>query len=325
MRKLLLIITFIFFNLYYAFAQYEINYPSWYPATTFKNLYMVCGDTNDIYAKEVIEIVRQNWKVTPVILLPPSIKVTDNLLLKGNLFLSVTSYSKTLTKGSGDLVSANDYFHLDVWTVKDVYKEGKEFGDYGFIIGSAELYNKTIGMGVISRSSGEDFTSILFQNDFLNGMKGNIKNIIQFFNSEIPKGNDLKLLQDHTPTAEIANLKNDTLYVPNYWYGAEGTMIEKEKPGSSDYVRTEKYIAKMIASYPYKVKLLTRTEMNHLILNADKNIYYVNYIQSSADKIVSVTNGFTGAVVYSVVNRKSYRIKDSDLENIGKAVTDSFK
>jgi hypothetical protein len=97
-------------------------------------------------------------------------------------------------------------------------------------------------------------------------------------------------------------------------------MLEDEKETSSVYKKTAKYIEKMLTAYPYKVKLITREELNNLILTADTNVYYLNYIQSSADKIISVTNGLNGNVIYTQVTKISYRIKDSDLENIGKAI-----
>ena len=296
------------------FAQYEIQYPKWYPETKLNQIYLLCGDSTTAYAKNIIDIVKTNWKLTPVSIITR--EIPENLLVKGNGFLSVTSYSKTLSKGNST-VSSNDYFHLDIWTVKDLYKPSRLWEDYGFIIASAELYNRTIGMGKIAWKSHGDFTSELFPDDFLNGMSCNIKNMIQYFNTMIAANKSISLLHDHASTAELNNLKTDTLFMPNYWYGNLNTMIGDTKENTSDYKRTAKYLDNVIASYPYKIKFVTREELNDRIMHATKNMYYFNIIQSSADKLVSVVNGYTGDVVYSEVQRKSYRIKSSDLEKIG--------
>jgi hypothetical protein len=319
------IITFLIFNLNAAFAQYEIQYPQWYPTTQFKSLYIISPDTSTVYCKEVIKIVNDNWSLCPVKLWQGKLAYIDeNLLIQGNLFLQVRIGSKENTvikdNGSQGTTTTNDYYHLDIMALADKYNPKKSVYESLLTIARGELYNRKIGMGGLSWEAKGDFTSELFQNDFCNGMKGNIKNMIQYFNNELPKNKTIKLMQDQTPTNELSNLKKETLYVPNYWYGGKGTMLEDEKETSSVYKKTAKYIEKMLTAYPYKVKLITREELNNLILTADTNVYYLNYIQSSADKIISVTNGLNGNVIYTQVTKISYRIKDSDLENIGKAI-----
>ncbi len=300
-----------------SYGQYEIQYPKWYAETPLKHLYILSNDSTTAYAKKIIDVVKANWKITPVSVITNGIP--ENLLVRGNGFLSVTSYSKTMSKDNS-VVYANDYYHLDIWSVKDVYKPSKEWEDYGFIIASAELYNRTIGMGKISHDAHEDFTNELFPNDFLNGMSGNIKNMIQYFNLMIAAHKTVALLHDHASTGELGKLKTDTLYMPNYWYGNTNTMLGDTKENTSDYKRTAKYLDNVVNAYPYKIKFVTREALNDLITNAKGNIYYFNIIQSSADKLVSVVNGFTGEVIYSEVQRKSYRIKSSDLEKLGSAI-----
>jgi hypothetical protein len=300
------------------FGQFEIQYPKWYSEIKLKHLYIISGDSSTAYAKSIIDIVKANWKLTPVSVLSGSIP--ESIMVKGNGFLSVTSYNKSMSKNNTEIYS-NDYYHLDIWTVKDMYDHSKQWEDYAFIIASAELYNRTIGMGKIANEAHEDFTSDLFANDYLNGMSGNIKNMIQYFNTTISANKTISLLHDHTSSPELKKLKTDTLFMPNYWYGKLNTMLGDTKENTSDYIRTVKYLDNVVSSYPYKIKFVTREELNDRIMNASKDLYYFNIIQSSADKIVSVVNGLTGEVVYSEVQRKSYRIKSSDLEKIGSAIT----
>lgn len=309
-------------------AQYFIQYPAWYPGTAFKELYIVTADSTKPYAKEVIDVIKQNWKLTPVkvYITKYSHQLPDNIFVQGNLFLSVEvnsvstvferRYSNGISTRSNSIM--NDYFHLDLWSAGDKINPKKSVSENAFVLASAELFNRTITLGKLAWESEGEYTSSLFPNDFCNGTKGHIKNMVQFFNSELPKNNAKKFLQDMPPAAEIINLKSDTLFIANYWYGSPGTMLFDEKQKYADAM--QKFLEDLQANYPYKSKIITLDELNKKILTADKNFYYFNYIQSSADKVISVINGFTGEVVYSEITRKSYRLKEKDLNKMIDAI-----
>jgi hypothetical protein len=55
-------------------------------------------------------------------------------------------------------------------------------------------------------------------------------------------------------------------------------------------------------------------------MNGSKDVYYLNYIQSSADKILNVLNGKTGEILYTNVEKRSYRMKSKDFANIAASV-----
>ncbi|WP_345258022.1 hypothetical protein [Flaviaesturariibacter amylovorans] len=116
-----------------------------------------------------------------------------------------------------------------------------------------------------------------------------------------------------------ATLRTYTLYVPNYWYGPGGTMLPDEAEGS----RTARYISDMISEYKFPVRLVRRDELSELILNTRKPLYYVNYVQSLADKMISVVNGLTGEVLYANFTGKSYRPKEKDFRDLNKVVLEA--
>ena len=218
------------------------------------------------------------------------------------------------------LTTTKHWYHLDMLTIEDKFNPKKSVYESLFTLARAELYCSSTSMGNASYFGSGDFTNMYFQDDFLNGKKGNIKNIIQFLNAEISKNKTRKLHQELAGTKELLRLKKDTLYIPNYWYGAKGTMLKDQQETSADYLATVKYLDKALKSYPYKIKMISRDELDKLILTASGDFYYINYIQTSTDKIVSIVNGLNGNLVYSVTTNKSYRIKDNDFEKIGKAI-----
>lgn len=318
----------LLFLCFHANAQYFIQYPEWYPGTAFKTLFVITRDSSKPYAKEVFNTIKENWTLCPVkwVQARYSHEIPESLFIQGNLFLSAETnststvferrYSSGITTRSSPVV--NDYFHINLWSAGDKINPKRSISENAFTLASAELFNRTITLGKLAWESEGDLTSALFAGDFCNGMSGNIRNMIQFFNSELPKNNPKKFLTDMPPATELGNLKKDTLFFPNSWYGGPGTVLVDEKPKYATAM--EKFLEDMMAGYAYKIKLITREELNRRILTATKNFYYLNYIQSSADKSVSVINGFTGNVVYSEITRKSYLFKEKDLKKIEEAI-----
>ncbi|HMK27345.1 MAG TPA: hypothetical protein VK483_15040 [Chitinophagaceae bacterium] len=324
-------------------AQFEVNPPKWYPAVKYSNLYVYMSDTSKPHSKIIMNIIRENWKLCPVIFSLG--KPVESLVIPGNLFLSVSSYTRTIqfirenfagqpgfSKGT---TQQNDYYYL---CFEAASNSGSSAKNELNVAARAELYLKTIGYGgqdQLERDFKKDLksTGILRKKEssfdladrdlkyvYLNGNPGNIKNMVQFVNNQLAKGQSCKLLDDLSPTAEMAKLKADTLYVPNYWYGEDGLTMESLEHDSKPYKITVKYTDEMVAAYPYKIKLIGRDELNDKILQANKDFYYYNYIQSSANKIVSVINGYTGDVIYREITRLKYRPNEKDFERLGNAV-----
>lgn len=342
-----LFICSLFFQTYTSLGQYEIKFPSWYKGP-FNKLYVKIDDLNDSYSKEIIKIIDENWKICPISYYTEK-NIDSSLLIDGNLFLNVERYSidsqnvrqsENFGTSYGAVVS-KDYYYLNFWVIDEKYNPKNDLNDYKFSVARAELYLKTIGMGpedlkkfefklqnrkmnsetIKRRQSSYDLTSEEFEFYYCNGMPGNIKNIIQHVNKQILDKKEKKLLDSIKPTAEISKLKTEVLYVPNYWYGPGGTMLDILPENDKIYKLNVKYIDDLLKSYPFEIKLITRPELNEMVMNASNDFYYLNYIQSSTDKIISVVNGKNGDVIYSENTSLSYRLKNKDFENVGKAVS----
>lgn len=323
-------------------AQFEIVTPKWYPAVKYANLYVQMNDTTRPYSKTIMNIIRENWKICPVSFTLG--KANMNLITPGNLFLTVSSFTRTIqyirenwggqTNYKGT-TAQNDYYYLCFEASNNPGSSSKNEMD---VAARAELYLKTITYGgqdevekafkkdlkksgiLYKKESTYDLADIDFKYVYLNGNPGNIKNMIQHVSSQLAAGKTSKLLEENSSSPELSKLKQDTLYVPNYWYGEDGLTMESLEHESKPYKITVKYVEDMIGAYPYKIKLVSRGELNNKILQAKKDFYYYSYIQCSANKIVSVINGYTGNVVYKEVTRLKYRPTEKDFEQLGKTV-----
>jgi hypothetical protein len=348
-RGVFLIVFLFTYSLTY--SQYEFFKPEWYGTNGFKKLYVKVGDQNSEYTKKIMQLFQENWNVCPVEFF--SDKIDKSLFVDGNLFMNFERYTiasqyvrdfEARGSYSRSDVSYNDYYYFNFWVIDKKYKPKFDWWDYKYTVAKSEFYLKTIGMGeeeykafqmeliigkrpsVFSVEREEfypkiyDFTDIDFQNYFLNGTEGNIKNMIQYVNNEIKKNTERELFDNFKNDLELQKLKSSVLYFPNYWYGENGTITEKLSKDHKYYDATVKYIDNLVKSYPFKMELIKRSELNNMIINSDKDFYYLNYVQSSADKLISIINGRTGEVIYYEGTKNSYRIKEKDIEKIAKSI-----
>lgn len=336
-----------------SYAQFEFHQPNWYAGKGFQKLYVKVGDQSQPYTKKIMQLIKENWTLCSVEFYTD--KLDTSLLVDGNLFLNFERYSIAsqyvrdygnnggISRGQ---VNYNDYYYLNFWVIDKKYKPKNDWWDYRFTVAKSEFYLKTIGLGeeefkmfkidletmVGTRESVFhierqerypkvfDFTDASFQNNYLNGMEGNLKNMLQFTNDEIKKQREKDFFDSSKNETALSQLKSKTLFIPNYWYGAPGTILENVPQGDKYIAAHEKFLKDLKSAYPMASEIITRDELNTKILTAKDDFYYLNYIQSSADKIVSVVNGKTGEVIYSEVTKNSYRLKEKDIEKLAKQI-----
>lgn len=293
-------------------------------------LYVQLGDSATPHGKEMMNAIRSAWKASKIEFV--SLANDPSLLKPGNLYANVehnqNSFKfirETENRGTGITTISrsasvnNDYFFIHFWLLKDNYNPEKDLADkHQKTIARAELYLKSIGSGRIEYSN-LNFGSLAFQGDFCNGLPGHIKSIFAEVSNSIDNNVTRDLKKDMKPKTELSKLKKDTLFMANFWYGPGGTMLPDEVENSAN----GKYINGLIESYGHPIKLIRRDELSRKILEAKKPVYYLNYVQSSADKMMGIVNGLTGETIYYFFNDKSYRLKDKDFKKISDAVDEA--
>jgi hypothetical protein len=291
-----------------------------------RTLHIQMNDTTSPANKAMMKAVRMAWTVSqPEFIAPEKV---NSLLKPGNFFVTLehdnTSFNfiRERTSGYGERrleyspAVKNDYFYLHFWTLADNYDAAKGLKSKNQnTVARAELYLQSIGTGLINYSS-RNIGSPGFQREFCNGLPGYIKCIFQVVSNNIQKNVTVKLKKDLDISPELANLRKDTLYVPNYWFGPGGTMLPDEPENSAN----GRYIKKLLESYNYPIRLIRRDELSDKLMSTTKPLYFFNYVQSSADKMLSVVNGLTGETLYYNFNDKSYRPKPKNFKDISDEV-----
>lgn len=308
-------------------AQIGIENPEEFAKLRQATLYVQLGDSTTPHGKKVMDAIRSAWKASKIEFV--SLANDPSLLKPGNLYAAVEHNQNSFqfireseNRGTGITTVSrsasvdNDYFYIHFWMLKDNYNPDKQLAAKNQeTIARAELYLKSIGTGRIEYSN-MNLGSLAFQGDFCNGQPGMIKSIFAEVSTSIINNTTRGLKKDMAAKPELAKLRKDTLYVPNFWFGPGGTMLPDEVENSAN----GKYINGLLESYAHPIKLVRRDELSDMILNAKKPVYYLNYVQSSADKMMGIVNGFTGETLYYFFNDKSYRPKEKDFKKISEAV-----
>ncbi len=122
------------------------------------------------------------------------------------------------------------------------------------------------------------------------------------------KGDEVKNWNsDVKNSTEIAKLRKDTLYIPDY------VLINFNSLSGSEVKRfTEEEV---LGKYSYKCKILPAEDISNLILtnSIDYVLVYTKYILR---KFVTVYNVKSGEIIYLKFKNISYDFKDDDLHDI---------
>ncbi|MES1181249.1 MAG: hypothetical protein ABUL44_00485 [Flavobacterium sp.] len=250
MRIAGLIVSLFFLSNSYA----QIGMPDDAQFANIKNqtLYVEMSDTTSAVNKQMAKAIRQGWTVSKLEFVSPS--QISKYYQPGNFFVTLEhdnssfNFYREKTNAFGEITTSrspninNDYFYLSFWVLDKSYEPGKELKPKNKRrVARAELYLMSIGTGNIIFSS-ENIGSSGFQYEFCNVLPGYIKCIFQGVSNNIAANRTIQLKKDVDASPELANLKKDTLYVPNYWYGPGGTMLPDEPENSAN----GRYIQKLL-------------------------------------------------------------------------------
>lgn len=147
------------------------------------------------------------------------------------------------------------------------------------------------------------------QGDLYNYQLGYLKNYLQFINSRVEQ-KAIWFVPGHIQDEKTKVLKNATLLIPDYIKsGAGGKDDVIEKPDE------------LFEKYPFKYEWMSNVELNNKILKGGtEDFYYLGYTQMNGNKMIVVTNGRTGEIIYKDSVTMSRDIKSKDLKELASAI-----
>lgn len=139
---------------------------------------------------------------------------------------------------------------------------------------------------------------------------GLYRNYFQLFNNCIESG--LKWAENkHYVNPKISELKNGTLYIPEY-------ALDKYNRNTEEVKKKAINPKKLIKSYDYKAEVVPQADIDAKI-SSGETVYYVLFLRTANSKQVAIINGATGELMYSHHGRVP-NIKTWDIGNMAYAV-----
>jgi hypothetical protein len=207
---------------------------------------------------------------------------------------------------------SNTHIYLELWTCTEKFfkkKKKKLSLDDKLVISRIELFTDFNTLMLPENIYEEEFDG---KNHIRNWGEGILKNYLQNLMTALNKKEQRDLYKYFPDTSELKNLKNQTIYVPDY------VLIKFNKFTGDE---SKKHDAKDIfKDYSFNYELISTNELNNKILSSTEPFYYLVYIKSSTDKYISVINSKTGEYVYTKYTPISYNIGSKDLKELAKAI-----
>lgn len=123
---------------------------------------------------------------------------------------------------------------------------------------------------------------------------------------------EFKYLYKDISTNDLAKLRRDTLYIPEY-------VLTKFNALTGDESQRHD-IDELMEPYPYKYKFLPTGQLDKLILSEDRPIHTLVYVKSSGTKYVTIYNSDLSYPIYHNYVPASYNLKSKDFKRIAKEI-----
>ena len=298
-------------------AQIAVSNPEAIARLKNGTTYFALQDTGSAAARDFKAVILKHWTYSkPVFILYQDMY---NYLSADVSFFSLSGYETTTTfrrhYADGSALTGTSYtnthFYLELWTLEEKkldkwLKKKKKTDEL-----PTELKIQLARIELYTDFESLSRPELLFDADvdggghIRNWGPGYLKGYVNSLMLLLDKGEAKTLFSKTLDLKELKKLKKATLYIPDY------TLIKFNKWNGDETKRHEE--KSLLGGYKYPYRLVSNEELNRLIMEATEPVYYLVYIKSSTDKYISVYNGQSGKLIYSVYSPISYNIKSKDL------------
>jgi len=272
--------------------------------------YVIVKTTTFPGADKFLQAMQKDWTLSNGIHYLSSdnstitITPNDSFLSLESLTISTSSYGTHI------------YYFLNFWTCKESYykkQRAMKDSDHELIAQVAlSVSNEAFATGSFFENNDFDGGGML-----LNWSPGIVHNYLQQITTLLNAKTKKKFQDGINNKTELAALKNEILYVPDFDLLNSSIFSAKQK------MRDEESTNTIFEKYTYAYKVLGKEDLDRLILTSEKPIYYLLFIRHSTNKLVCVVNSKTGETVYSDATSISVRLKSGDIKDLFKAVSKS--
>jgi hypothetical protein len=296
MKKLITILLALLFITQAAQAQLKITNTKLLPLLKGSTTYVVIGEKSSDEAKIYMDLYKKYWTFsTPEFI---TVKQMKEHYKPGNSFITFSRVETSYYKKDGSVSYTSNQWDFWVCTEKGIKK--KE-GPY-YHCDEVAKYFMTFGYG----GEGDGRNTYIEPEEAIGLFTpGKAKNIIQWANTCLEKGESKDNGSAITDKDELAKVKKGILLIPNDIF---------ESPDDAK---------KIMANYPHKFELVDADELDDKIYTTDDEFYYLAFNCNKLFRVVSVKNAKTGQVVFArnmiALDTKVHLLK-KDIEALENAI-----
>jgi len=269
---------------------------------------------DDFTIEEMETILKQVWTINPykVISREEYNKNMSVYLTESNAIWQMDGFVRTSTSKSG-FVSEYLYVFYEYFYPTDIKEKKKKLVYDTNEIAAIFMGGNTEAMWTMIKKG----TFGDLQEDLYNYQLGYVKNYLQYVNDNIKNEGYSFAYDSDYDKAKLKDLATKTLYVPEY-------LKTKSIWGYKDEEREDP--TELFKKYPYKYEFISDEALNKKIVDGgSEDFYYIMYTKVNGQKMISITNGKNGDMIYKDYQTLSYMIKPKDLGELADAVKKSAK
>ncbi len=160
--------------------------------------------------------------------------------------------------------------------------------------------------------------ALLHRDVFFNYKLGFLKNYFQKINNLLEE-EKLNWAYGNNFINEVANLADETLYVPSYLLNKFNIWKKIHQ------MQDESYLEELFKNYEYDYELIDDDVLSDKILNGEE-LYYLRYTRTNSDRFIDVINSKTGEIVHSqyIINMVC-NVKNKNIKDLSKCVSKAYK
>ncbi len=151
------------------------------------------------------------------------------------------------------------------------------------------------------------YTDAQFNNWYPGLLLGLLSQVSTSLKNEQPENFFLKL----NPKKQLAQLKNETLYIPEYSFSCDIGLDQKDQCVDSK---------KLLSKYGFEIKVISAKGLSDKIMSTDKDLYILLYTQSLEFKFINVWNTTTGDLLYKRLQTWEFKLDKYDFKKLTKAI-----
>lgn len=267
----------------------------------------VYRDIDEPILDKIQKAFEQSWNITKVEFIKYS-ELSKYSNKQGYSYFMINGIIKTITSSSG---MTSEYTHIYLklsMFIKN--KKGKIEEKVFCRIELYPLFTSSTNMSkIIKKSEKEAGKYANGDCQYYNLHPGFLKLWLNVVNENLSNKSTRWLYNSESNPAEIAKMKKETLYIPDF-------ILIKFAIFTGD--ESERYDEKDLFKGITKYKLLPAEELSDLLLSDNPPAYVMIYTKSSTDVYYTVYNTKTGSIIYSEYDGSTYNPKNKQLLKIYK-------